>query len=150
MDLYTDPCHFNTFSQCPNQRLNSNFTQFFSIVSPFPTSLFILFRFCSRAILKNQDLRPETPISNIWYDDFWGTPLRHSGSHKSYRPLVVLTFRLNYLLHELHPGMGWFGYIQIWDGLDTSRYRTVWIHPGMGRFGYIQSGICAGSTDVVI
>ncbi len=25
------------------------------------------------------------------------------GSHKSYRPLCVATFRLNYLLHELQP-----------------------------------------------
>ena len=58
----------------------------------------------SRAIVKNQDLKPETPISNIWYDDFWGTPLRDSGSHKSYRPFVVLTFRLNYAIHKLSPG----------------------------------------------
>jgi len=62
------------------------------------------FHFCSRAILKNQDLLPETPLANIWKDDFWGTPLRDSGSHKSYRPLVVLTFRLNYFFHQLSPG----------------------------------------------
>ncbi|CAC5409907.1 TMTC [Mytilus coruscus] len=60
----------------------------------------------SRAILKNQDLLPDTPIINIIYDDFWGTPLTHSGSHKSYRPVCVLSFRLNYLLGELEP----FGY----------------------------------------
>lgn len=36
-------------------------------------------------------------------NDFWGTPLTHSGSHKSYRPLCVLSFRLNYWLHELQP-----------------------------------------------
>ncbi|XP_052089003.1 protein O-mannosyl-transferase TMTC2-like [Mytilus californianus] len=60
----------------------------------------------SRAILKNQDLLPDTPIINIIYDDFWGTPLTHSGSHKSYRPICVLSFRLNYLLGELEP----FGY----------------------------------------
>ena len=68
-------------------------------------TIFILFVFFvySRAIVKNQDLKPETPISNIWYDDFWGTPLRDSGSHKSYRPLVVLTFRLNYAIHKLNP-----------------------------------------------
>lgn len=46
---------------------------------------------------------PETPIINIFYDDFWGTPMTHSGSHKSYRPLCVLTFRLNYYLGELNP-----------------------------------------------
>ena len=40
------------------------------------------------------------------FHDFWGTPLTHSGSHKSYRPLCVLSFRFNYWLHELRP----FGY----------------------------------------
>ena len=57
----------------------------------------------SRAILKNPDLLPETPITNILYDDFWGTPLTHSGSHKSYRPVCVLTFRINYALGGLNP-----------------------------------------------
>ncbi|GFO42711.1 transmembrane and tpr repeat-containing protein 2, partial [Plakobranchus ocellatus] len=57
----------------------------------------------SRAIQKNPDLLPETPLLNLAYDDFWGTPLTHSGSHKSYRPLCVLTFRLNYLLGGLDP-----------------------------------------------
>ncbi|XP_077990918.1 protein O-mannosyl-transferase TMTC2-like [Glandiceps talaboti] len=56
-----------------------------------------------RAIQKNQDLLPETPWQNIFQNDFWGTPLTHSGSHKSYRPLCVLSFRLNYLLAELNP-----------------------------------------------
>ena len=53
--------------------------------------------------MKNPDLLPETPVSNLLYDDFWGTPLVHSGSHKSYRPLCVLTFRLNYRLGGLDP-----------------------------------------------
>uniref|UniRef100_A0A8W8J3J0 dolichyl-phosphate-mannose--protein mannosyltransferase n=2 Tax=Magallana gigas TaxID=29159 RepID=A0A8W8J3J0_MAGGI len=57
----------------------------------------------SRAIKKNQDLLPETPLINLFYDDFWGTPLTHSGSHKSYRPLCVLSFRLNYFLGEFSP-----------------------------------------------
>lgn len=60
----------------------------------------------SRAILANDDIRPSTPITRLLVNDFWGTPLRHSGSHKSYRPLTVLTFRLNYLLGGLKP----FGY----------------------------------------
>lgn len=58
----------------------------------------------SRAIEKNPDLLPTTPLINLFYNDFWGTPLTHRGSHKSYRPLCVLTFRLNYLLGELNPG----------------------------------------------
>ncbi len=57
----------------------------------------------SRAIVKNPDLLPETPLSHVVYNDFWGTPLTHPGSHKSYRPLCVLTFRLNYWLAGLEP-----------------------------------------------
>uniref|UniRef100_A0AAY4E2V9 dolichyl-phosphate-mannose--protein mannosyltransferase n=1 Tax=Denticeps clupeoides TaxID=299321 RepID=A0AAY4E2V9_9TELE len=58
---------------------------------------------CSRAIKTNQDLLPETPWINIFYDDFWGTLLTHSGSHKSYRPLCTLSFRLNYAAGGLDP-----------------------------------------------
>ncbi|KAM9327318.1 protein O-mannosyl-transferase TMTC2-like [Pholidichthys leucotaenia] len=57
----------------------------------------------SRAIKTNQDLLPETPWTSILYDDFWGTLLTHSGSHKSFRPLCTLSFRLNYTLHGLRP-----------------------------------------------
>lgn len=57
----------------------------------------------SRAIKTNQDLLPETRWTNIFYDDFWGTLLTHSGSHKSYRPLCTLSFRYNYALGGLEP-----------------------------------------------
>jgi len=55
------------------------------------------------AIEENQDLRPSTPWTNLWWDDFWGTPMNKDGSHKSYRPLCVLLFRFNYYLHQLDP-----------------------------------------------
>ena len=71
----------------------------------YSNGIFLFCRF-SRAIQKNPDLVPDTPLSQLFYDDFWGTPLTHSGSHKSYRPLTVLTFRLNYALGGLSP----FGY----------------------------------------
>ncbi|XP_054714335.1 protein O-mannosyl-transferase TMTC3-like [Uloborus diversus] len=58
------------------------------------------------AIRDNRDIRPNTPITNIFQNDFWGTPLRKEQSHKSYRPLTVLSFRLNYAVHGLNP----FGY----------------------------------------
>ena len=48
-------------------------------------------------------MNPSTPWTNLMFNDFWGTPLTHSGSHKSYRPLCVLSFRFNYWLHELQP-----------------------------------------------
>ena len=47
--------------------------------------------------------RPEVPWLNLLQNDFWGTPMHVEGSHKSYRPLTVATFRLNYMLHELQP-----------------------------------------------
>ncbi|KAK0135687.1 Transmembrane and TPR repeat-containing protein 3 [Merluccius polli] len=53
------------------------------------------------AILDNKDLRPATPLHNLFLNDFWGTPMAEERSHKSYRPLTVLTFRLNYLFSEL-------------------------------------------------
>ncbi|XP_022250818.1 transmembrane and TPR repeat-containing protein CG4050-like [Limulus polyphemus] len=55
------------------------------------------------AIRDNQDLRPQTPFVNLFWNDFWGTPIHKEHSHKSYRPLCVLTFRFNYLLSELEP-----------------------------------------------
>ena len=36
-------------------------------------------------------------------NDFWGTPLSHNGSHKSYRPLVTATFKLNHLISGFQP-----------------------------------------------
>ncbi|XP_077528766.1 protein O-mannosyl-transferase Tmtc3-like isoform X2 [Haemaphysalis longicornis] len=55
------------------------------------------------AVRDNRDLRPSTPIGRLFANDFWGTPIHKEHSHKSYRPLCVLTFRLNYWLHELRP-----------------------------------------------
>ncbi|KAM3926144.1 protein O-mannosyl-transferase TMTC3 [Leptodactylus fuscus] len=54
------------------------------------------------AILDNKDLHPSTPIKKLFQNDFWGTPMSEERSHKSYRPLTVLTFRLNYLFSELN------------------------------------------------
>ncbi|XP_072002628.1 protein O-mannosyl-transferase TMTC3 isoform X3 [Engystomops pustulosus] len=54
------------------------------------------------AILDNKDLHPATPIKKLFQNDFWGTPMSEERSHKSYRPLTVLTFRLNYMFSELN------------------------------------------------
>lgn len=55
------------------------------------------------AIRDNKDLRADTPLYRLFLNDFWGTPMHKEHSHKSYRPLTVLTFRINYILHGLHP-----------------------------------------------
>ncbi|XP_051840033.1 protein O-mannosyl-transferase TMTC4 [Antechinus flavipes] len=52
----------------------------------------------SEAIVNNKDLRAETPLGDLWQHDFWGSKLSSNTSHKSYRPLTILTFRINYYL----------------------------------------------------
>ncbi|XP_064455540.1 protein O-mannosyl-transferase TMTC4-like [Ornithodoros turicata] len=52
----------------------------------------------SEAVVNNADVRLETPAWKVFENDFWGTRLQLPSSHKSYRPLTVLTFRLNYCL----------------------------------------------------
>uniref|UniRef100_A0A673HU13 Protein O-mannosyl-transferase TMTC3 n=1 Tax=Sinocyclocheilus rhinocerous TaxID=307959 RepID=A0A673HU13_9TELE len=72
------------------------------VVGCYWNSLFCGFVFDDvSAILDNKDLRPTTPLQNLFLNDFWGTPMSEERSHKSYRPLTVLTFRLNYLFSEL-------------------------------------------------
>ena len=47
--------------------------------------------------------RTNTPLSVVFSNDFWGLPLSDPESHQSYRPLTVLSFRLNRYLHGLWP-----------------------------------------------
>lgn len=45
------------------------------------------------AISWNQDVLGTTSVLQVFQDDFWGTPMSDVYSHKSYRPLTVLSFR---------------------------------------------------------
>jgi Flp pilus assembly protein TadD len=58
-----------------------------------------------RGILKNEDIRTdETSVGRLWLDDFWGGAMSREQSHKSYRPLTVLSYRyLNYAIWRLEP-----------------------------------------------
>ena len=53
-------------------------------------------------------LQPQ-PLAQIWADDFWGEPMASANSHKSYRPLAVLSFRLSYTLWSAVLPSGGFG-----------------------------------------
>ena len=52
----------------------------------------------SEAIVGNKDLRAEVPLGELFFHDFWGGNMSSNTSHKSYRPLTILTFRVNYWL----------------------------------------------------
>ena len=63
-------------------------------------------QFClddAAAIVSNPDLLGNVSWLNLFKNDFWGKSISDGESHKSYRPLTVATFRLNYMLHELQP-----------------------------------------------
>ncbi|XP_041972951.1 protein O-mannosyl-transferase TMTC1-like [Aricia agestis] len=55
------------------------------------------------AIVSNADVVGGGNLKQLLLDDFWGTPMADPSSHKSYRPLTTLSFRLNYALCGLHP-----------------------------------------------
>ncbi|CAI9611155.1 unnamed protein product [Staurois parvus] len=55
------------------------------------------------AILNNPDSRGETNLSSVFRNDFWGKAMNDNTSHKSYRPLCVLSFRMNVHLWGLDP-----------------------------------------------
>ncbi|XP_060533204.1 protein O-mannosyl-transferase TMTC1-like [Cylas formicarius] len=55
------------------------------------------------AVTLNKDVLAINPLRNVFVNDFWGTPMADENSHKSYRPLTVLTFRANYLCFGLTP-----------------------------------------------
>ncbi|XP_074657309.1 protein O-mannosyl-transferase TMTC4-like [Tubulanus polymorphus] len=52
----------------------------------------------SEAIVANRDVTTDISLDRIFSHDFWGRRLNSSNSHKSYRPLTVLTFRFNYIV----------------------------------------------------
>uniref|UniRef100_A0A8D2JN64 dolichyl-phosphate-mannose--protein mannosyltransferase n=1 Tax=Sciurus vulgaris TaxID=55149 RepID=A0A8D2JN64_SCIVU len=56
------------------------------------------------AIVNNPDVRPDAPLRwGIFTNDFWGKGMAENTSHKSYRPLCVLTFKLNIFLTGMNP-----------------------------------------------
>ncbi|XP_058047767.1 protein O-mannosyl-transferase TMTC1 isoform X3 [Ahaetulla prasina] len=55
------------------------------------------------AIVNNPDVRPGASPLAAFSNDFWGKGMGENTSHKSYRPLCILTFRLNILLAGMNP-----------------------------------------------
>lgn len=45
------------------------------------------------AISNNPDVRPGSSLRSIFTNDFWGKRMADNTSHKSYRPLCILTFK---------------------------------------------------------
>lgn len=45
------------------------------------------------AIVNNPDVRADSSLGGVFSNDFWGKRMSDNTSHKSYRPLCILTFK---------------------------------------------------------
>ena len=50
------------------------------------------------AVVSNRDVNPGSSLTDVFTNDFWGTNVFKNSSHKSYRPLTILTFYWNFWL----------------------------------------------------
>ena len=55
------------------------------------------------AVVGNSDVVGGDSIMSLFLHDFWGQDITSASSHKSYRPMTTLSFRLNYFFHGLQP-----------------------------------------------
>jgi len=53
------------------------------------------------ALESNRDALPGAPVSQVFLHDFWGRPFGSAESHRSYRPLTILSLRLNAWLEDV-------------------------------------------------
>lgn len=85
------------------------------------------------AIVRNPDVQGSTGIFSIFKNDFWGTPMSELTSHKSYRPLTVLSYRLNRTIFGSLPF--WFHLINIF----LHSWLVFRLHNALVKFGHAES-----------
>lgn len=56
------------------------------------------------SIKNNVVVNGKVPLKELWTRDFWGTPMTDETSHKSFRPITTLSFRLNWMWAENEDG----------------------------------------------
>ncbi|DBA82648.1 hypothetical protein WJX77_007258 [Trebouxia sp. C0004] len=60
------------------------------------------------AVVSNGDVTGSASLAGIWQNDFWGQQIRSDQSHKSYRPVTILSLRLVNWAGKLLPnGLNW-------------------------------------------
>ena len=69
----------------------------------------------SGSVAKNVVVVGHVPWTDAFTRDFWGTSMREVTSHKSFRPITTLSFKLNYLFNEYMDK----------DPLDTFSFKVV-------------------------
>lgn len=88
------------------------------------------------AIVGNADVTQSNDLSMLFLNDFWGQDMSLSSSHKSYRPVTVLSFRLNHMLHGL-VAKGYHGLNIIIYGITVTLgyyMARLWLSNNAARF----------------
>jgi len=55
------------------------------------------------SVIKNVVVNGKVPWKDAFTRDFWGQPMIEAGSHKSFRPITTLSFKLNYMYETSSP-----------------------------------------------
>jgi hypothetical protein len=87
-----------------------------------------------------KDVRGESTLRDVFLNDYWGRPMTKPDSHKSWRPMGILTFRwlkqnLGYDVDDLtFPYLAIFGkIITIQNEIFIARMVTVIIHAALAE-----------------
>ena len=51
------------------------------------------------AVLSNENVRPQTPLSRLLVTDFWGSDINSNRSNTQWRPLTTLSYRLDFIIY---------------------------------------------------
>jgi hypothetical protein len=118
----------------------------------YANSLFGAFIWDDRAaVVKNRDVLGESPLSDLLLHDFWGTDITRADSHKSYRPLTVLSFRMDHAMH----GLDAFGFhasnvaLYVLTCLAVYAVMSQWINSAGARVAAVLFALHPVHTEAV-
>jgi len=74
------------------------------------------------AIVGNRDVHGQDGLVALFRNDFWGQDMQLVDSHKSYRPVTVLTYRVNHMMGGLHPEGFHVGNVAIYAAAVVAMY----------------------------
>ncbi|KAK9712179.1 Protein O-mannosyl-transferase TMTC, DUF1736 [Popillia japonica] len=98
----------------------------------------------AEAIVKNKDILPSTPLINVFKNDFGGTDVSLYTSHKSYRPITILSYRLNMIVSGSNLSAFQFHLMNVllYIALSVLLYPTI-------RMLLMESKTCAHGSVVL-
>ena len=87
------------------------------------------------AIIANKDVQGINPLKDILRHDFWGQDITLVDSHKSFRPVTTISFRLNHYLHDFNAA-GFHAFNVLIYAISVVFYYWLvgqWVNDGTSR-----------------